>query len=363
MWKMDFRRGSLSQVLWRQLLRGPRPPSVQWPQSRRNVSAVDHQVPEVKKGKGKGSGQAKAVGKGCQQKAPRHNAAGQSSSVGAPKQRVPMSPDQVLEAARSRVAKLKQVPATLGEEDHMYPAVQEALAKAEHQAREQPVCERIRSTKRFVERKQKRVEAKEATKRAREALHSAVAFHREEENLLAEEERRLEELMIEEKAIPSPFQVTPVCNVNAELDQLRAEIARLRQQRDRIRPVVVPSVEANHIPVKRQELASWMNHRAGDLRVAIEENNAAKRLQLITLLAEGRRRLHSLEEQDALLEEDFAQRRLARVGSPRTEGGSSRGVSVRFEEHSSWRSFSPGSHDRSHEKGHIIGRGARQPVG
>ena len=99
------------------------------------------------------------------QQAPRHNATGQS--VAAPKQRVPMSPDQVVEAARSRVAKLKQVLTTLGEEDDIYPAVQEALSKAEYQAREQPVCERIRSTKRFVDRKQKRVEqAKEAAERA-----------------------------------------------------------------------------------------------------------------------------------------------------------------------------------------------------
>ena len=103
--------------------------------------------------------------------------------------------------------------------------------------------------------------------------------------------------MMEEKALPSPFQVTPVCNVNAELDHLRSEIARLRQQQGGIRPVVV---EANHIPVERQELESWMNHRTGDLRAAIEENNAARRLELITLLAEGQRRLHSLEEEDAL---------------------------------------------------------------
>ena len=48
-----------------------------------------------------------------------------------------------------------------------------------------------------------------------------------------------------------------------------------------------------------------MNQRAGELRVSIEENNAARRLQLITLLAEGQRRLHSLEEEDALLEENF----------------------------------------------------------
>ena len=70
-----------------------------------------------------------------------------------------MSPD--VEAAWSRVAKLKQVLATLGEEDDMYLVVQEALSKAEYQAREQPVCERIRSTKSFVERKQARKQQRE----------------------------------------------------------------------------------------------------------------------------------------------------------------------------------------------------------
>ena len=165
----------LSQVLGRQWLRGPRPPAVQWPHSRRNVSAVDHQVPAAKKGKGKGSGQAK----GWQRFPSRRHATMQRDSLAAPKQRVPMSPDQVVEAARYRVAKLKQVLATLGEEDDMYAAVQEALLKAEYQAREQPVCERIRSTKSFVERKQKRVEqAQEATERAREALNSAMASRR-----------------------------------------------------------------------------------------------------------------------------------------------------------------------------------------
>ena len=51
--------------------------------------------------------------------------------------------------------------------------------------------------------------------------------------------------MMEEKAIPPPLQVTPVCNVNVELDHLRAEIARLRQQQDGIHPVVA-SVEQSH---------------------------------------------------------------------------------------------------------------------
>ena len=161
------------------------------------------------------------------------------------------------EAARSKVAKLKHVLATLGEDDDMYPAVQEALSKAEYQARVQPVCERIRSTKSFVERKQKQVEqAKQATERAREALTLAMSSQREEENLLAEGERRLAELTMEEKALLSAFQVTPDCKVNAEFNQLRSVIARLRQQQD-VRSVVV---EANHIPVERQEWESWMNH-------------------------------------------------------------------------------------------------------
>ena len=93
--------------------------------------------PHRTKGKGKGCGQTKGVGKGSHQQAPLHNAAGQSSSVAAPKQRVPLSPDQVVEAAPSRIDKLKQVLATLGEEDDMHLAVQEALSIAEYQAREQ----------------------------------------------------------------------------------------------------------------------------------------------------------------------------------------------------------------------------------
>ena len=47
-----------SEAVWRTILRDP---SVQWPQSRRNVSAVDD--PRSKKGKGKGQGLA-PVGKG-----------------------------------------------------------------------------------------------------------------------------------------------------------------------------------------------------------------------------------------------------------------------------------------------------------
>ena len=46
---------------------------MQWPQSRRNTSAVNHQFLAPKKGKGKGSGQAKGVAEGSHQQAPRNN--------------------------------------------------------------------------------------------------------------------------------------------------------------------------------------------------------------------------------------------------------------------------------------------------
>ena len=82
------------------------------------------------------------------------------TSVAAPKQRVPMSPDEVVEATRSRVANFKHVLATCGEENDVYPAVQEAISKAEYQAR-QLVCERIGSTKSFC-----RTETKEAERDA-----------------------------------------------------------------------------------------------------------------------------------------------------------------------------------------------------
>ena len=70
----------------------------------------------------------------------------------------PLSPDQVLEVARARVIKLQRILETLGEEGDMYLAIQEALSKAESQARERPVSERIQSTELYVGRKQKRVE-------------------------------------------------------------------------------------------------------------------------------------------------------------------------------------------------------------
>ena len=154
----------------------------------------------------------------------------------------------------------------------MYPAIQEAFSKAESQARERPVSERIQSTKLYVERKQKLVDlARDATARAREALNSPLAGQEKEECLVAGG-RRVEELLMEEKVTPSPFHVGPPANVDAELEQLR-EVVRLRR-REGIRFPVLPTLEAN------QELESWMNLRAVDLRIAIKDNSGSAKIAI-----------------------------------------------------------------------------------
>ena len=132
----------------------------------------------------------------------------------------------------------------------MHPAVQEALSKAETKHENNPRTSAWSQPK--VLSKGNKSESNRPRKQQREP--EAMASQKEEGNLLAE-------LTMEEKALPSPVEVTPVRNVNVELDHLRSEIARLRQQQDGIRPVVV---EANHIPLERQELEFWMNHRQGD---------------------------------------------------------------------------------------------------
>ena len=114
--QVDFRRGSLPSVVATVAARST--PTVQWPHSRRNVSAVDHQVPA---GRAKGRVLVKPRVLAKVPTSRRHATMQRQSSVAAPKQCVPMSPDQVVEAARSRVAKLKQVVATLGERGRHVP--------------------------------------------------------------------------------------------------------------------------------------------------------------------------------------------------------------------------------------------------
>ena len=84
----------------------------------------------------------------------RRGKAGTESRQGVPVPSASQDPDEVMAAARMRVEA-----ALLGESDEMFQVLQEALKKAQAQAQERPVSERIHATKLFLERKQKRVES------------------------------------------------------------------------------------------------------------------------------------------------------------------------------------------------------------
>ena len=83
--------------------------------------------------------------------------------------------------------KLEAVLETLGEEDETHPTILAALKKAQSQAQERPVSDRIVATKSFLLRAQKRVEhAAQVAVKAREALEEALASQAKEEGLLAD---------------------------------------------------------------------------------------------------------------------------------------------------------------------------------
>ena len=94
-------------------------------------------------------------------------------------------------------------------------------------------------------RSQKRVEqARQDAAKAREALAEAVASQEKEEGLLAGRERRLDQLLAEERATP-PFTAPPglpvVPTVSAEVSRLQAIIDSLQDEMSQLRVGVVRS--------------------------------------------------------------------------------------------------------------------------
>ena len=159
----------IQEAVWQTVLRGRRP-SAHWP--RDNSSST------------------KANGSKADSK-PKPKAQFQFGQA-APKIGVPPPPpEEVLSAARARVAKLRTVLETLGEDDEMYDTLKASLRKAEMKAQEHPLSEQISATRAFIGRKLKRVdEARQASDKARTALTEVVAAQ-EEERLLADGELQI----------------------------------------------------------------------------------------------------------------------------------------------------------------------------
>ena len=150
---------------WFEVIRDRRPKSENWPKAERKGSVR----PQPDRGGGR---------------QPRRNGPPPSAHPGGNERR---SPEEALQAARARVAKLEAADSAVGESDPTFPALQEAPRQARKHAQVQPVESRIKYSEFFIERAKKRVE--NARKEVEDAKTKLVAA----EMTLTSEVRALKE--------------------------------------------------------------------------------------------------------------------------------------------------------------------------
>ena len=183
---------SIQDAVWKTILRGPRPPSVRW-EKQRSESAVANTANPRKDSKKETKSKDTAKVPKVVQVQPRSNR---------------QSPLDV--AAQAKVQRLQAALSVLGDADAVEKENPErALSRAQTQAVVPPVSAQINSTKGFIDREKKRLAA------AEEAVLAAVQNRDECIKALAEGERRLEELQLQEKSF-----VAPVPDAEAELIRL-----------------------------------------------------------------------------------------------------------------------------------------------
>ena len=257
---------SIQDAVWKTILRGPRPPSVRWEKDR-NQSAVANPKKELK---WKDTG-AKRQG----------NASSPKVVPSQPQRSVRQSPPEVHAAAHAKIARLQAAISALGDADT---AEKESLVKSLQRAQAQavvpPISEQIISTQGFIERERKRLIA------AEEAVQIAVKNRDESLEALAQGEKRLEELQIQQR---SPF-AGPVADAETELVRLRAQVAELqgstRVERPRVR--VSPSEMPCLIPA---ELSAWMADRQKDMQEALNTGDHSRVIELSSMLTVGAERM------------------------------------------------------------------------
>ena len=140
-------------------IRGPRPPSVHWPQAQNSQPPPREQLLDARRG---------------QWRPPSHQR--RQSTVPLPRQE-PVDPDTAMAHARAMEA--------VRESDPTYPAVVDALKRARTQAQVRPVADSISATESFLERAWKRVEKerKEVDRATAELAKAGCQLVLEEESL------------------------------------------------------------------------------------------------------------------------------------------------------------------------------------
>ena len=199
---------------WVQLIRGPRPKSVQWPRAHDRK----HQQPQRHIG---GQRQATEVPK----KDSRQVGVGQA----------PLHPDERIARARVRVGQLESALKALDPLDPAATSLQEALKKAQFQARVPPIESRVKVAEEYLARKQKRLlEAEDAVVAAIEGRDRLKAEVAEGERSLAKIQE--EKLRLQEHPGSVPMDISPArqSNLMVELEQLQMQVAQLQAQNEEL---------------------------------------------------------------------------------------------------------------------------------
>ena len=238
---------NLQEAVWRTILRGPRPPSVSWPQKGKRsssaaapskahapVSSVAKKVQAPTAPKSKISSIQAAITalgpdpdpvilsslRDALQRA-------KESSKPSPNLHAGKSPDARVAEAQARVSRLQAAVDLLGVDNPDAELLKASLEAAKRQCRVQPVGERLDSCLKFVERAQGRVERQ---KRIVEEAQQVLANY---ESQLAAGLQDLERLRAEARAcpIPPPTHNEPASETT-ELRELRLEVEQLKRERN-----------------------------------------------------------------------------------------------------------------------------------
>ena len=214
--------------------------------------------------------------------------------------RVSKSPDEVRQLAISKVTRLQAAIASLGTDDYdELSSLQQALKRAQQQAIVPPVEQRIADCAQFIERAKKRVDS------AKEDVKKATEVQRLREEELAVAEQRLADLQQEaSKAAAAPTVISPPLG---EVDQLKARLAAVEEERDNLKSGRKKfKIASRHpsqceewdfsgptpsMPDVEQQLCEWVTQRHAELREAMELGDTSAVVQLTSAIAVGYERL------------------------------------------------------------------------
>ena len=290
---------------WYEIIRGPRPPSVQWPKKGKGKGNQDDVGVQHRGGAGiPGSGARVPGGRwnrgDSQRSAKIRSLAGALAALGpedssaktelegalkrakaqegAPTR---FDPDARVGAARERVARLEQAIAAMGNcQGPELDMLITSLKKAQKDAQEMPLEAQIRAREAFIERSKKRIEQFDVERAA-------------EVQRLEESQRRLEELRA--MVLVQPIAPQPV-DASAEVSRLQQMVLDLqRQLQGPVAPLVVSPFRSrkreDYVPATEEEVLEWLADRQEDMNTALMAGNPVEAGRISGLITDATRSL------------------------------------------------------------------------